>query len=247
MVLATSDTLDAQLIALGKTLCQYGTPLVRRVRAARWNAMPEWEWQHHGRAAAYLAFIDLGGDPDQPDAFGWNNPQLLKRGLSYLQDATLGGESEFYDERVRGRNRKSGSLNAELCWDAWLSATPDDTGAAVDAPAARSAWSQWTPSVEAEVSFEDAMDRAVVEEQFEWAILRVLPPQEAVWLIRRFRDGVATKTLAEELVAKEPRYAGPNGLARATNYIDVTVHRAKAKAKKLLGADWSAFVEGALG
>jgi hypothetical protein len=195
------------------------------------------EWEQHGRVAAYLAYVALGGDPETPAAFDWEHPELLQRTLHELRRLTLGDQSDFVDVHRRNSNRKSGVYNDALCWDAWRCAADE----LLTANESR------TAPVQEYLGADDAaaaLDLATAQSELLTTLEHALPPREYNWLVRRFCLGVGQQELADELIANTPRYQGPGGRERAINYINVVICRAKQHAREALGSRWAALADG---
>lgn len=231
----TTLSLETRLEGLAARARRTAHRLFFYARRATTLGMAKHDWHQHSLVAAYLAFIELGGAPDVPDQFDWKHPRLLPLTLKHLRVATIGGASDFIDVHQRNQSRKSGACNDAVCWDAWR--------AGVESVAkVRSATKKPAP-ITGEYYANDGFERVPNEysgESLLWALAKVLKPQEVVWLVRRYRDGVHQDVLARELCAKDARYQDPTGYDRAINYINVTIHRAKKRARSALGTKWEA-------
>lgn len=231
------DILAERCSSLGKQICHRGGSVRKMANGRRLEkCMSEAEWQQHGCAAAFLAFIEMGGVADDPDSVDWASTKLFATALRLLQIYALGSESDVYDRIIRERSRRSGNGVTELMWDMWRSAG----GADEVAPVARARW-RVTP--ERYYEFWDGINRPTLDDSFAAELTKILRPQEAVWLIRRYRDGVSTAELARELILKDEKYQTADGFTRATRYIDVAIHRAKKKCRAKLSANWAALAQ----
>jgi hypothetical protein len=240
---AATPLLVERCQTLGAKLCRYSARVQQQANALREAPFTDEEWQHCGRLAAFLAFMDIGGSAAAPDDTDWSAQELFRRALTHLQQLTLGAHSDVYDRLMRARVRRTGSQVSELQWDAWRTASMDDIrqseaggessmqeadGLALYPRDAAEQYYDFTRAQHSDVP----MDALILE------LTRVLRPQEAVWLIRRYRDGETTAAMAKEFVAKDARYQTANGMTRAMRYIDVAIHRAKKKAQRLLASHW---------
>lgn len=229
-----SLTFEERLTVLGQRARRVAARYFQYARRGTNNMISDAEWHQHGLAAAYLAFVECGGDPDAPDTFNWDNPQLLPITLKHLRAAILGQGSDFIDIHQRNQARKTGACNDSLAWDAWRAGVEQSPkGKHTDSPA----------PITGEYYAHDAFDQAPREytaESLMWALAKVLKPQEVFWLIRRYRDNVPQDALAKELCERDQRYQDDTGHARAINYINVTIHRAKKRAQRALGSKWQA-------
>src|SRR5437899_7641880 len=77
-------------------------------------------------SAAFLAFVDAGGDPDRADGFDWEgrHAELVQRGRLHLRQALRGGGTRYADTRLREGKRLS--LSSCHTWHAWSSANPQE-------------------------------------------------------------------------------------------------------------------------
>lgn len=240
---AATELLAQHCRTLGVRVCNFSGIVQRQVNTWQDTPIAQEDWHHFGQVAAFYAFTDLGGSPDNPAAFDWNSKELFRRALSHLQQLTLGTQSELYDQVKRRRLRLTGSQVEELRWDAWdmvcmedlrqVEASAEHTTQAADGLALypRHTGQQY-------FDFERKQDSDVPVDALILELTSQLKPQEAVWLIRRYRDGESTATLAREFMQKDARYQTADGFTRAVRYIDVAIHRAKKKAQKLLAPRW---------
>lgn len=235
----TEQSLAERCRSVAETVCHLGGFVRRQLNKQLEEPISDTDWKQHGRVAVFLAFLNLDGNPDQPAAFDWQAKTFVSKALSILQQVTIGSESDVYDRIVRGRQRRSAKGVEELRWDAWQSASLDDL-------AGHRAVEEFAPTIETHAAhmverhqeFEQGQARPQVGDQLVKELTRYLKPQEAVWLIRRYRDGVPTAVLAEELCRKNSKYQTPDGKTRAVRCIDVAVHRARAKARNALSPQW---------
>lgn len=225
----------------GDRVCSYGN-MIRRTAAARYDyRTTDTEWRHLGQVAVFEAFLELGGDCDSPERFDWASASLVRKAVSLLQKMCIGSHSDIYDYILRGRVRLAGAHNEELQWDSWRDATVTDAAGdrdLVNGQADLGLHAQAQTGSQRYYDFDSRAHRAPINEEIVFQLTSLLRPQEAVWLIRRYRDGEPTAAIARELVEKEPRYQAADGFTRASRYVDVVVHRAKKKARSLLEPQW---------
>jgi hypothetical protein len=233
----TEQSLADRCRSVGEVVCHLGGFVRRQLNKKLEEPISDTDWQQHGRVAVFLAFLNLDGNPDRPDGFDWYAKSFVAKALSILQQITIGSESDVYDRIVRCRQRRSARNVDELRWDCWASASLDDI-AGHRAVEDFSLDLMAPTSLEQMYEFERAAARPQVDDALVQELTKNLKPQEAVWLIRRYRDGVPTAILAEELCRKNVKYQTPDGQVRAIRCIDVAVHRARAKARKFLNSRW---------
>jgi hypothetical protein len=207
------ESLEQHCETLGRTICNVAWKLVRNCisqvdREFDNTTTFSYTWTHYGRTAAFMAFSEMGGSPDDPDSFDWSSPRVRTLALKTLQQLTIGSKSDVYDYMRRGRDRRDGALVDELRWSQWSTQTYDSANAP------------------------DYRDQLVGE------LSRVLNPREVNWLVGKYCDRRTTAELAQDLVAQDPRYQTEGGLVRAVRKIDTAIHRAKRKARSALDSRW---------
>jgi len=224
---------------VGDAVCRLGGFVRRQLNRQLETPITDADWEQHGRVAAFLAFLAQDGNPDRPDNFNWTAKTFTAKALSILQQITLGSESDVYDRIIRGRGRLSVRSVDELRWDAWGIASLDDLpGHRALEDVLQNEDERLSSAHERYQWFERQVTRPLLDDTLVEELTRQLKPQEAVWLIRRYRDGVPTAVLAEELCQKNSKYQTPDGQLRAVRCIDVAVHRARAKARAVLSSRW---------
>jgi len=231
-VIDADTRLTEQCLALGSRACGFSGFIQRQANMQLERSMTTEQWKHYGAVAAFLAFAELGGSVEDPESFDWSSKDLFRRAVSHLQTITLGSQSDVYDRIMRRRTRLTGSQVQELQWDAWTFASLEDVQRVASDVAHRQ-----TPDC-LPLHPKTSQDSAVNEDALVWELTQHLRPQEVVWLIRRYRDGETTATLAREFIQKDTRYQTADGHTRAVRYIDVSIHRAKKKAQRLLSRRW---------
>jgi hypothetical protein len=241
------DALEVHCTGVARRLCQYCAS-VRYVANVRYDAhISEDMWLHYGRTAAFMAFVRCGGSSQTPTQFDWESADYFRCAVSQMQKLALGSESEVYDQVVRDRTRRDGRSVAEVSWDAWTFASLQDIGSRQGENASSDVTGRTTQYSEHANVFEDLfvsyLDRAMIVDDLVLELTRILKPQEVVWLIRKYRDNVPSLELARDFQNKDARYQTSDGLVRARRYIDVTIHRAKKKARATLTARWKQLAE----
>lgn len=228
------QTLADRCNVAGAQLGKLGNFVRRQLNRQLEEPLTDAEWQQHGRVAAFLAFVQLGGLVEDHHEFDWSSAEFMRRGLSVLQQLTLGSQSDVYDQVLRSRHRLGGCQVEELSWDSWNSASSADLAGHRGFEEAATGDG---------LHLQEPRERPEIGDTLIVALTKVLRPQEVVWLIRRYRDGISTSVLASELVSKTPKYQTADGYARAVRCIDVAVHRAKHKARTLLSGEWRALAQ----
>jgi hypothetical protein len=234
------DSLTERLATTGSVVCRLGGFIRRLINQQNAEPIPDVEWEQHGRVAVFFAFVALGGDVDSPETFNWKARPLIGKSLSLLQQLTLGSQSDLYDKVLRTRARLIAHPVDEMCWDAWQTVCAEELRE-LSHHGARWHTGKGIPFVarDRHQEFLRKTERKAVSEALIADLQATLKPQEAVWLVRRYRDGVPTSVLAKEMVANNEHYQTPDGLLRAIRCIDVAVHRARHKAQRLLPSKWA--------
>lgn len=225
---------------IAKRICAYAGP-VRKIAKERFSyAYSTEQWLQEGQVAAFLAFVEFNGDQERPEQFDWTSREYFHRALSIFQLYVIGSSSDIYDTIIRERTRRAGDDVGELSWDSWQgSFAYNEVKAECGWSAKRSGHRHIRDKARQHYdACWEQPNRVELGEELVLELTRLLRPQEAVWLIRRYRDGATTALLADELVAKDPRYQTADGHIRAVRYIDVVVHRAKKKCRAKLPRRW---------
>jgi hypothetical protein len=185
--------------------------------------------------AAFEAFLELGGNPEAPEAFDWNNQtkDLEKRGLLWLRRETIGRKTEFGEIATRVAPRKNSAFIEGYRWSAWTHQEPQyaDHHDTRHGPQAVLEYVQF-PEQERNMREEEVS-------KFEADLRLVVTDAQALqWLLERFRDGISQNDQIERFVAQNPSYQGPGGRLRAEGYISKKISRARQRASTLLASKW---------
>lgn len=87
-----------------------------------------------------------------------------------------------------------------------------------------------------------AQERAVqseFREELETALRQVLTPVEHAVMAAHYLDGKPQREIARDMAEADGRYKGRKGLVRAETRVNVLLHRARARARKRLPAEWA--------
>lgn len=200
-----------------------------RYAAQATHMMTKRDWHHHCLAAVCLSYAEMGGTAETADTFDWNSSAFLWAASRRLQQDVVGKTSDFADIHRRHRIRTNGAATDELRWDSWR----NPAGALADI-SVRNPNLALSAEYFGENTDIDTADREQVFEQLLEELQAVLKPREFRWLLDRYVHGVDQYQMADALIAEAKEYQHDGGRARAVNLINVTVHRAKAKAQRVL-------------
>jgi DNA-directed RNA polymerase specialized sigma24 family protein len=236
--------LVAQLKEIGAVARRQTHRVAAAVYHSNGEAVDKAEFITYSETAAYLAFIELGGQPECPESFEWQGrrTELLRATQRELRKILKGADQGFDDARLRSRHRPDRASVQEFQWSSWARlphtkgidrihhgrrSIEDDTGREYVAVAPSCDTS--TISHELDVALQQLS--AVMAEE--------LSESELALLTEHYFEGRSQCELARELAATSPLYAGkPDGEARAYNAVMVKTHRARRKLKTILGEPW---------
>jgi hypothetical protein len=254
---ALLSTTDARLQQVAERVRTLGFRIVRLNTSLTGEHLSQTEFRHHAEAALWETFQALGGDWDQPDTFPWDRDvtdgaqqlpmteYLTRRTVKRLRAILIGRDTTYGDTAIRMASRKNRVMVDQYQWSAWRYAT------ALGASGGRTTRQQ-PGTVESQLSVVTEYEAPTPQdERLEQRELLTLPeqlrqalsPREFKWLVERVIHGRPESEQIAELQAENAKYQGEGGYGRAQNLINVTVHRAKAKARKALGGEASAWAD----
>lgn len=220
--------------------------LLRTMAKLTGEPLEQSDYRHHADTAAFEAFIDLGGNVDDPAGFDFEGQYdaLVARAMKHLRRELVGRESVFGDIHMRQSARQNRAIVDGDSWSAWKYAGVEETeyvdGALLGS--ANDVTEQDRHLYELELRRMDAILRSK------------LTANEYRWLIERDRDGVSQDVQIATLVEADrlgqikrhgnsKGYQGPDGRKRAETYINTTVTRARQKAAAILGQEWQGLLQ----
>ncbi len=210
------------------------------------HMMSKHDWHQHCLAAVCLTYAEQGGTPETADGFDWEAADFIWAASRRLQADVVGKCSDYADIHRRNQCRSNGATTDELRWDAWRnphSELPHNSFTYHPASGQPTAPQRLTAEYfQGDDPLADDVDRRRIFSQLLVDLERILQPREYRWLVERYIDGKDQYEMADALVAVTPAYQKTGGRAKAINLINVTVHRAKAKAQKLLSPEYRLFV-----
>lgn len=233
--MSAQQYLVSSLLPIGKRIKAVGFKHIKRMTRLTGHMMTHQDVDHLALSAAFEAFLELGGDPNNPQAFNWNanSKALEKRGLLWLRRETIGRKTEFGDISTRVAARLNSAFVEGYRWSAWTYQSVNDKNFTGEKhkgynPLEYVAYTdQETTMIAHDVEkFVDDLKFAVEDEQ------------ALTWLLERFRDGVNQNEQIDRLVAQTPKYQGPGGRAKAEAYIHKKISRARQRAAALLAPKW---------
>lgn len=177
------------------------------------------EFLHLCEVAAFYAYLDLEGDPDNPSAFLWEKREveLQRRAYTWLTAETQNPHTTYYDRRSRARPRQR-SLEP-VAWDSWTFGVPR----------------------------EHVQERALRENQLQ-LLERELPKvldEAELWLVHQvFFVGKRLRQVAQEYAAFRPQqYVGAVGWRKAEKMLEKRYTRALERMRHALGPQWKALLQ----
>lgn len=226
-----ADTLEQRLTPTAVRIRTVGFKLIRLMTNLTGNMLTAEDVRHLTLTAAFEAFLELGGDPANPDTFAWDDKSLLleRRGLLWLKRETLGRGSEFGDISSRLTVRKGFAFVEGSRWDAWLYIQ-----STVAACRPQSGTNEYIREVDQERDLRETNFVDFLED-----LRDVLDAQVFQWLVERYRDDVSQQVQVDRFVAATPAYQDAGGRKRAEDYINKRVSRARKRAAALLADKWA--------
>lgn len=228
---STTDLLTSLLTPSSIRIRTVGFKLVKLMTKLTGNMLTKDDVQHFVLSAAFEAFLDLGGNPDAPEAFDWaaNELTLEKRGLRWLRKEVVGRKSEFGEVTARLKNRKNSAFVDCYRWTAWTYENFNSSRAIAH------------NTVGFEYTVPSDADKALQEEEvgmFVDDLKKTLNEREFQWLIERYVEGLPQSVQIDRLVSENPEYQTADGRKRAEGFLNVAIWRARERAKAVLGDKW---------
>ena len=181
-------------------------------------------------SAVFLAFMQLGGNIDAPEAFPWAEQHLAlcSAATRHLRRDLRATGSDYWAIRQRELKRKSEvAIVEQFRWDAWRMFGNED-------PARRTTW-----------IVTDADDeRAALRDTLlgiEKLIRPLLNEQEWYWMDQHYLQGRSCEELAQELMTTNAKYQ--DRAQRAGGLVRTTLMRARRKVREALGPDFEALAK----
>lgn len=199
------------------------------VYSAKGEHVDDREFQCYSETAAFLAFDELGGDRDDPDAFDWDGlrTELLARTQKGLRKLLRSSDQNDDEERNRSRRRIERAPVEEYQWDGWTQGTGDP---AIDA--ARSHTGECLPEQE----------RVLQEQELQAlgeALAGVLSASDVDLLTKHYFEGKSQRELAAEEAGLREGEVDP----KAENRINMRISRARKRAAERLPDFWRAVLK----
>lgn len=234
--------LVAKLDVAAEQIRTVGFKLIKLMSNLTGTMLSQEDVRHYALSAAFDAFIELGGDPNQPNDFAWDDADcaeaLVKTGLTCMRRELIGRKTEFGDVATRLTQRKDGAFVDRYQWTAWETTFPVPERRKGRGTIAAMEMSEYMVATEQErrleeqelFTFEDDLRQALADDE-----------EAFQWLVERHRDGVPQDEQIDRFVAQHPAYQGTGGRRRAENYINQRISRARKKAARRLRRKWEVF------
>jgi len=189
-------------------------------------------------SSVYIAFAELGGDPDTPELFdaATFGPELVKKAAASAYDIVRGAGSSYRDWSQRWRNRATGRVNDCFKWSAWTNAgdSEDDT----------CHWHNYMIDCSDDPFLPKSVAQSWDKESLIAALKAILSPKDANALIEHYLNEKPVEQMAREELAAMGAVDPDADLLRRTR---MTIHqwicRARTRAAKKLGKAWAARAE----
>lgn len=220
----------------------------RRKVSAKTGVCDRQEYADTALSSAFEAFVQLGGDPEHPDAFPWaeQEPALLDTTIRLLRDYLRNGTG-YADQQLRARPRTA-TPQTRVVWDSWKQpCRPSDLGADQEVrPSCGGTFSQLEserttrPIGRSAGTFEDTareQDRAIDElalQDLAKELAQILTQEELTLVVRHHFEDVSLAQIAEEAIAQGE--ASPKD--RIESRLGVRMYRVRAKLRARLSARW---------
>lgn len=228
--------------SLGAQLQAYLSPIAKQIReiparrliADAGECRTVRDYESLSVYAAFEAAIELGLDPDQPDAFNWLGKAgaVFARGRTILRNELQGSHTTYGDLRARRKFRRR--VPAAGGWKAWDGLQATSAGSrrigkgpspTKELPDPEAVWSDEVP--------QDAVGHDCDCERLQDALKQILRPLPYWVLLQNVLRGVPLLELARSFEKAHPEYS-----TDAHNMLMVTKSRALAKARTLLAPHW---------
>lgn len=207
------------------------------------------EFTQASLAAVFEAFLDLGGDVENPEAFEWaaQRGALLRAAREHLREAVTGNGSTYSQYRSRYLQRVHvirASKHAWTAWDRMYEPASSDVGSAElmgfkNTSRAQPARHDYVPDQELHL-------HAQMVAGLEGAVRAAVSPQQADFLIAHYlHDRPQIEIARERLTAQGIAAPTEQELRREENAVNRTLTRARQSAAARLPAVWRDYIRAA--
>jgi hypothetical protein len=230
MAVTSGDLLTARLDVIRSNIAQRADCLFKLQARVTGGKVARTDRAHLAMVAVFEAFLELGGDPENPDAFFWeDDAHLLEHwALLFMRREVIGRNSItslYFRDSIR---RKDGHCVDQYRWDAWQNIA---------------AWRQKKLTTKGVFPSNDvhlyAPERDLFQKglaDFRAELKEVVSPFAYRLIVERYYENVPVADQVRWVEELYPQYK--NDYKRACNFIDKTISRAKKKAALALEAKW---------
>lgn len=199
--------------------------------------------------AVFEAFLDLGGDVENPHAFDWIGQRgaLLRAAKEHLREAVTGHGSTYAQYRSRYLQRVhviKASKHAWTAWDRMYEPASSDVGSAELMGSKNTSRAQ--PARRDYVSDQDLHLHNQMVAGLEGAVRAAVSPQQADFLIAHYlHDRPQIEIARERLSAQGISTPTEQQLRREENAVNRTLTRARQSAAARLPDVWRDYLQAA--
>ena len=185
------------------------------------------EYREYSLTAAYEAFVALGGDPEHPDEFPWDDRygELKKAAVRALRRRLRSENENDTDEARRNYPRREVACLDCYRWDAWGDVSEARQRRVCEADDDRPVNHVYQPEVCSDT--EPALARLAA------TVAECLSREDLELVTRHYFQQVPQRVLAAELAVV--RGSTPE---QAETLVNVRLHRARRKLRRALGDLW---------
>lgn len=231
-------SLMAELVDVATLARRKTASIARTVYGALGEHVDRDEFRQYSETAAFLAYVDLGGDADHPETFHWadRHKELLRRTQHHLRRLLRATDKNDYEERNRARHRPERASVDEFCWDAWRQA--------VYLTIPKSGDRDPDTAVSHQVGLSDTTEqerliRSTMLQELGVALADVLSNEDLELLRQHYFEGKSQRELAA-LIAK---HRSERAILAAENVINKRMSRARQRARERLANHWRKLLE----
>lgn len=115
------EKLDRRLLMVAALVWRKTRPLGKLAYLAKGDRINERELRHFARVSAFLAYMDCGGESGAYDAFDWhtNAPRVMKRAHHHMLRLLRHADRTLGLDKTRRKRRKEFVVVDQYRWDAW--------------------------------------------------------------------------------------------------------------------------------
>ena len=179
------------------------------------------EFKTISESSAFIAFITLGGNPDQPAPIADTESWIRETRQNIIHDY-CGKGSSSWDFRARLRGRRTIRGVEGLQWSTWTYFGSDDHSQ-----------NDHICDTHQEAELRDKLSQEGLLEE----LTQILAPHEFYLFVEHYLKGRSMRDLGAELAGRE---LTPKESQQAKQRVNSILHRGRVRAAKQLGSRWKA-------